>query len=143
MGRNNLNVRPLFADASFEHNCSLTFLLSSSSTLTDTLEYLTYPPSLLLPPTHNSSSSTTPSPPPFDPPVPLHLLPPSLLVPQPDSSSSATTPNEVLAEFFAPYRMVDLTIPSYIDLARKLAEEKKLWKRFLEAFFVGTGRVED
>ncbi|KAL7410416.1 Metallo-dependent phosphatase-like protein [Mrakia frigida] len=112
-----------------------------------TLEYLTYPPSLLLPPSHSPSNSSS-TPPPFDPPVPLHLLPPALLVPQPDSFSSAdsetaTTPIAVLAEFFAPYRMPDLTIGSYIELARKLSEEKKLWKRFLEAFFVGTGKDED
>lgn len=105
------------------------------------MEYLTYPPSLLLPPTNSSSSSPSS---PFDPPVPLHLLPPALLsLPTTSQEDSDRDRLEEQRAFFAPYHMADLTIPSWIDLARKLAEEKRLWKRFLEAFFVGTGAEKD
>lgn len=31
-----------------------------------------------------------------------------------------------------PWKMRDLTIPSYVHLARKLVAEKKLWKKFAE-----------
>jgi hypothetical protein len=31
-----------------------------------------------------------------------------------------------------PWKMKDLTIPSYVKLARKLVAEKKLWKHFAD-----------
>jgi endopolyphosphatase len=72
-------------------------------------------------------------------PVPLHLLPnydPSL--------SAATTAGadqglkDKLEEFvkslkaFTAWKMRDLTIPSYVHLARKLVAEKKMWKKFTQ-----------
>lgn len=39
--------------------------------------------------------------------------------------------------------MKDLTIQSYLKLARQLVDDRDLWDRFLEAMFVGTGREKD
>jgi endopolyphosphatase len=61
-------------------------------------------------------------------PVPAHLLPPSLIE-EPESA----------AAMYAPYELADLTIPSYVGLARRLVDDKKLWKRFLAAIYVGSG----
>lgn len=77
-------------------------------------------------------------------PVPHRLLPSQLLndtSPTPSVSNSASsaarnTPDarQRSAKDLMPYGMKDLTIPSYLRLARRLgkasAEKKKLWKRF-------------
>ena len=74
-------------------------------------------------------------------PVPLHLLP------NYDPSLSSTAEQELkgkdkdkvkLEEFvkslkpYTPWKMRDLTIPSYVHLARKLVAEKKMWKKFTD-----------
>jgi endopolyphosphatase len=70
-------------------------------------------------------------------PVPLHLLP------NYDPSLSADVKGkgkekDKLAEFvkslkpYTPWKMRDLTIPSYVHLARKLVAEKKMWKKFTD-----------
>lgn len=71
-------------------------------------------------------------------PVPHHLLPSQLLNNTRStsnlSSSSNTLVQERGAEDLTPYAMPDLTIPSYLRLARRLGKasnrKKKLWKRF-------------
>lgn len=75
-------------------------------------------------------------------PVPLHLLPsydPDLT---PDSLAQAGEGSDELKskrddfvkalKKVSPWKMRDLTIPSYVHLARKLVAEKKLWKKFTE-----------
>jgi endopolyphosphatase len=84
------------------------------------LEYVTYPLSSFHPPTNE--------------PVPQHLLPSSLrnLTEAPSSGSN-----------MAPFGMDDLTIPSWLKLARKLAETKengkpkKKWKLFKKFMYMG------
>lgn len=69
-------------------------------------------------------------------PVPHHLLPPQLLDSNQtlSSNSSDTAAIRRTAKDLAPYAMSDLTIPSYIHLARRLGKasgkNKRLWKRF-------------
>lgn len=73
-------------------------------------------------------------------PVPLHLLPsydPELT---PDGLTQAGEGSDKLKskrddfvkalKLVTPWKMRDLTIPSYVHLARKLVAEKKLWKKF-------------
>lgn len=80
------------------------------------LEYLTFDPTALHPQNNESR---------FHYPVPLQHLPRSL-------RNSTVTISK-----YAPYRMNDLTIPSWLCLARKLAKSKKLRKRFKEYMFMG------
>lgn len=63
----------------------------------------------------------------FNYPVPLRNLPKSL------------RNDTVTKSKYAPYRMKDLTIPSWIDLARNLADPKakKLRKKFKKFMFMG------
>jgi endopolyphosphatase len=38
-----------------------------------------------------------------------------------------------------PWKMKDLTINSYVKFARRLANDKKMWQKFLDYMFVRTG----
>jgi len=82
------------------------------------LEYLTFNPTALHPQNNHTD---------FHYPVPLRNLPRSL-------RNSTITKSK-----YAPYRMSDLTIPSWIKLAQKLAKpkQKKLRKRFKKFMFMG------
>jgi len=82
------------------------------------LEYLTFDPAAL----HPQNNETG-----FHYSVPLRNLPRSL-------RNSTITESK-----YAPYRMKDLTIPSWISLARELAKpkRKKLRKRFKKYMFMG------
>lgn len=71
-------------------------------------------------------------------PIPLRLLPDyddDLDLDSPDESVLAE--REIKKEKFlkamkkvTPWKMKDLTIPSYVKLARKLVAEKKMWRKF-------------
>ncbi|KAF8165337.1 endopolyphosphatase [Crassisporium funariophilum] len=84
------------------------------------LEYLTYPLTSLHPDSEGAHEG-------FLYPVPLRHLPESLREPGVEKSK------------YAPYRMTDLTIPSWIRLARRLADDKhtKLRKKFRKYMFLG------
>ncbi|KAF9462658.1 Metallo-dependent phosphatase-like protein [Collybia nuda] len=86
------------------------------------LEYLTYVPELLHPPSTNADSIRG-----FQYPIPLEHLPRSL------RNSNVTWSK------YAPYRMADLTIPSWVGLAQKLGDSKdtKLRKRFRKYMYMG------
>jgi endopolyphosphatase len=64
------------------------------------------------------------------PPVPKHLLPKSLR----DGNRTKSK--------FTPYRMDDLTIPSWIEFARELGGSRRLWKQFIGFMYMGE-EVED
>lgn len=85
------------------------------------LEYLTYDPDLLHPGGDQQTKEE------FAYPVPIRHLPKSLRDP-------GTTKSK-----FAPYRLKDLTIPSWIRLARQLGEEKdkKLRRAFRKYMTLG------
>lgn len=89
------------------------------------LEYTTFPISSLHPPNDTTLART------WIPPIPKHLLPHSL-------RNMSRTKSK-----YTPYRMTDLTIPSYITLARKLAKNHKLWKRFVDFMYMGAGEETD
>lgn len=38
-----------------------------------------------------------------------------------------------------PWKMADLTIPSYVGLGRRLLDDNKLWKKFIDYMFVSSG----
>jgi len=82
------------------------------------LEYLTFDPTALHPLTNDTG---------FYYPVPLRNLPRSL-------RNNATTKSK-----YAPYHMTDLTIPSWVNLAHKLAQptQKKLRKQFRKFMYMG------
>ncbi|KAG8747546.1 Endopolyphosphatase [Ceratobasidium sp. 414] len=61
--------------------------------------------------------------------VPEHLLPPELQ----EGTIESTTESR-----YAPFGLDDLTIPSWIEFARKMGRKKKLWQRFEEAMFLET-----
>ena len=84
------------------------------------LEYLTYDPSLLHPPEGFEGSQ-------FHYPIPLKNLPRSL-------RNSTVTKSK-----YAPYEMQDLTIPSWLKLARRLGQTKhqKLRARFRRYMYMG------
>ena len=84
------------------------------------LEYMTYPLELLHPAGAGPEGE-------FVYPVPLPLLPESLRTPGLEKSK------------YAPYQMRDLTIPSWIRLGQRIADEKrtKLRKRFRKYMFLG------
>ncbi|PCH41204.1 endopolyphosphatase [Wolfiporia cocos MD-104 SS10] len=84
------------------------------------LEYLTYPLALLHPPDAAAEAQ-------FAYPIPRRHLPKSL--------RNATRSESK----YAPYRLEDLTIPSWTGLARRLAEgtEEKLRKRFRKYMYMG------
>lgn len=74
-------------------------------------------------------------------PVPLHLLPnydPSLSSTAEQGVKGKDKEKDKLEEFvkslkpYTPWKMRDLTIPSYVHLARKLVAEKKMWKKFTD-----------
>jgi len=79
------------------------------------IEYMTYPLTSLSPPTNY--------------PVPQRLLPESL--------RNLTEVTEDMESELVPYHMNDLTIPSWIKLARKLAGKKKLWNKFKTFMYLG------
>ena len=87
------------------------------------LEYMTYPLELLHPAGAGPEASASE----FVYPVPLPLLPESLRTPGLEKSK------------YAPYQMRDLTIPSWIRLGQRIADEKrrKLRKRFRKYMFLG------
>jgi len=98
------------------------------------LEYTTFKLKNLLPGWMFNTSDTHTQP----LPVPLHLLPnydPTLSDSQDDLKDKE---KGKLAEFvkslkpYTPWKMRDLTIPSYVHLARKLVAEKKMWKKFTD-----------
>jgi len=82
------------------------------------LEYITFRPTALHPQNNESG---------FHYPVPLRHLPGSLR-----NSTITKSP-------YAPYRMKDLTIPSWVKLARKLAkpDKKKLRRKFRKYMYMG------
>ncbi|EMD40704.1 hypothetical protein CERSUDRAFT_111287 [Gelatoporia subvermispora B] len=86
------------------------------------LEYMTYPVAKLHPPEAASEAK-------FHYPIPLKQLPRSL--------RNAT----IKESKFAPYGMADLTIPSWLELARRLGDsaETKLRKRFKKYMYMGAG----
>lgn len=86
------------------------------------LEYLTFAPELLHPPSAITDSARG-----FQYPIPLQHLPRSL------RNSSVTSSK------YAPYRMPDLTIPSWVKLAHKLGDKEhtKLRKRFRKYIYMG------
>lgn len=77
-------------------------------------------------------------------PVPHHLLPPQLLnrSSSPSNRSTALDVKPRSPKDLAPYNMADLTIPSYLKLARHLgkagtAKKKgKIWKRFKKYMYL-------
>jgi endopolyphosphatase len=98
------------------------------------MEYMTFDIDAIRPPNHNETSVP-------DgemlrkrvhwvPPVPKHLLPKSLR----DGNRTRSK--------FAPYKMNDLTIPSWIEFARELGGSKRLWKQFIGFMYMGE-EVED
>jgi len=84
------------------------------------LEYLTLPPSLLHPPPDGDSE--------FQHPFPLRNLPKSL------------RKDKVTDSKYTPYHLPDLTIRSWVELGRRLAETKhgKLRKRFRKYMYLGS-----
>jgi endopolyphosphatase len=107
------------------------------------IEYTTYKLDNLLPPngTHETHRSHHPLP------IPLRLLPgydPDLFPPQGEGGEGGggggadKDKDEKWEKFIqelkriTPWKMKDLTIPSYVKLARKLVAEKKLWKHFAD-----------
>jgi endopolyphosphatase len=84
------------------------------------LEYVTYELSALQPPEDATEAEVAK----FVYPIPPTLLPREL----------KKTARETR---FAPYGMKDLTIRSWVKLARKLGKKKKLWKRFKEYMYLG------
>jgi len=101
------------------------------------IEYTTLKARQLLP-----ANATQPSP------VPVHLLPGYDLVLQPDyggESKEEEDDEEVKAKRekfeiemkrITPWGMKDLTIGSYVKLARKLVVERKMWNKFSEFMLV-------
>ncbi|KAG2008600.1 sphingomyelin phosphodiesterase [Coprinopsis cinerea AmutBmut pab1-1] len=85
------------------------------------LEYVTFDPSLLHPSPEDDLDS-------FVYPLPPRNLPEELQDPQVNKSST-----------YAPYKMKDLTIPSWVKLGRKLADENngKLRKKFRRFMYAG------
>ncbi|KAF8592342.1 hypothetical protein K439DRAFT_1324242, partial [Ramaria rubella] len=86
---------------------------NETDTPTWELEYVTYETSALHPPLDASAAEVAR----FVYPVPPRLLPRELV-------------NGTGSLLLAPYGMSDLTIGSWVKLARKLVKKKKLWKRF-------------
>ena len=60
-------------------------------------------------------------------PVPPHLLPSELQDPA----------NLSAGRELAPYEMADLTIQSWLELARRMGRKKKLWKLFKKYMYFG------
>ncbi|KAG9024164.1 Endopolyphosphatase [Tulasnella sp. JGI-2019a] len=79
------------------------------------IEYMTYPLASLAPPSNW--------------PVPQHLLPESL--------RNLTEIPTNMTSVHAPFGLKDLTIPSWIKLARKLSKKKKLFKKFKTFMYQG------
>ncbi|OXG95688.1 endopolyphosphatase [Cryptococcus neoformans A2-102-5] len=102
------------------------------------VEYTTYKVKTLVP--SSPENTTQPLP------VPLHLLPrydPSIFS-KPKNKTEEKEVAKKRAKFYkavkavTPYRMKDLTIGSWVKLARMLVLEKKRWKKFAELMLVST-----
>jgi endopolyphosphatase len=91
------------------------------------LEYVTHPVEALRPPNTTDANVTRK----WIPPVPKHLLPKSL------------RQENLTHSKFAPYQLDDLTIPSWIQLARRLGKSKKMWKKFLGFMYMGQDVDDD
>ena len=85
------------------------------------VEYSTFKPAKLIP---NETDPVQP------PPVPLHLLPNYVAGLEGDEAARASYVQSL--KRISPWKMKDLTINSYIKLARKLVSEKKMWSKFTE-----------
>ncbi|WVO13727.1 hypothetical protein L204_101349 [Cryptococcus depauperatus] len=101
------------------------------------VEYSTHKIRHLVPPSHNLSQPI---------PIPLHLLPeydPQIFS-IPKNKSDRKEILKKRENFYqalkniTPYKMKDLTIGSYIKLARMLVLEKKMWRKFAELMLVST-----
>ncbi|KAG8970624.1 Endopolyphosphatase [Tulasnella sp. 425] len=79
------------------------------------VEYMTYPLSSLVPAT--------------DYPVPQRLLPDPL-------KNMSSIPKDMTSRY-TPYELKDLTISSWIKLARRLGRKKKLFRRFVSFMYLG------
>lgn len=83
------------------------------------LEYLTYPLDALHPTVQDKAG--------WKYPVPPTLLPTELQDPA----------NLTAGKHYAPYEMQDLTIHSWLELARQMGRKKKLWKLFKKFMYFG------
>lgn len=122
------------------------------------IEYSTFKPKSLLPPSMTGELEDQPWSQP--PPVPYHMLPsfdPKIKPLTPEELEALESGDEALiaegasdqekkrAQFLkgvqqiTPWKMPDLTIPSYVALGRRLLDDKKLWKKFIEFMFVSSG----
>lgn len=127
------------------------------------IEYTTFKPKSLLPPsmTDDLDGPTWTQP----PPIPYHLLPgydPSISAPLTAAELAAIESDDVIedadddaddmgsddnkrkaflkaVQAVTPWKMPDLTIPSYVRLGRQLLDDKKMWKKFIEYMFVSSG----
>jgi len=90
---------------------------TSDSTPDFLIEYSTFKPRTLVP---NVTEWAQP------PPIPLHLLPDY----QEGLEGEERERYLQTLKRFTPWKMKDLTIGSYVKLARKLVVEKKMWKKF-------------
>ncbi|KAF9057569.1 hypothetical protein BJ165DRAFT_1397817 [Panaeolus papilionaceus] len=95
------------------------------------MEYLTYPLESLHPGSDSSGVGNGEADD-FVYPVPVRHLPESLRRPGSEAESA-----------YAPYGMEDLTIGSYVKLARKVANKKKLQKVFRQYMFQGGSEEDD
>jgi endopolyphosphatase len=96
------------------------------------VEYATFKPAKLLP---NASESGWNQP----PPVPFHLLPgwkEEVQVAMQSGDEGMVEAYRRRLKGITPWRMKDLTIGSYVKLARKLVVEKKMWNKFTELMWV-------
>ncbi|KGB78065.1 endopolyphosphatase [Cryptococcus deuterogattii R265] len=102
------------------------------------IEYTTYKVKKLVP--SSPENTTQPLP------VPLHLLPDydPRIFSKPENKTEEKEVAKKRAKFYkavkavTPYRMKDLTIGSWVKLARMLVLEKKRWKKFAELMVVST-----
>ncbi|KAG8966443.1 Endopolyphosphatase [Tulasnella sp. 419] len=70
-------------------------------------------------------------------PVPRHLLPPSIRNLTKSSLAKRVRSDDDPDDEFTPYEMNDLTIPSWIKLARKMGQKKKLFGKFKSFMYMG------
>lgn len=102
------------------------------------IEYTTYKKSSLLPPNMTLFSQH-----PFvdqPPPIPYHMLPEwDTALQSGEADAEMDLKGKAKRDKFrqalkliTPWRMKDLTVPSYVRLARKLVAEKRMWNKFQE-----------
>ncbi|ORY34959.1 Metallo-dependent phosphatase-like protein [Naematelia encephala] len=102
------------------------------------IEYTTFKIPALLPKTLDSNDTIE-----QPPPVPLHLLPeyqPDILVDEEEGSVDPEKKKKFKKALrrITPWKMKDLTINSYVKLARKLVAEKKMWSKFQDLMYVSS-----